>query len=411
MPALAHSRLGGSVAYRFRRCAGSVRAALGMPNRTSEHAAAGTVAHDLGERELRGDHLPGRRALADYLGDRFTVDGHTVQVDQEMVDGVGLYAREIRDILVRHPDAVLHVELKLDLRTIHPDMFGTSDAVIWIPSLQLLIVYDFKYGYKYVDAEDNSQLLFYALGALLNLKLPVRSVRLGIVQPRNYGRKGPVRTWDVEPLHLLDFAGELRAAAKATEDPNAARTPGLHCDYCPAAPLCPELRERVLALIKLRFFPVNGQAIKFDPEQFAATMRELPMVENWLKRMREFAFEKALHNALPGFKLVEKRPQRNWRDEETAELMLPGLGVDRQALYDLPKLRSPAQIEKLVPKDKRELFDKLVIKQSSGLTLAPESDEAPAVRRDAASQFRSVAPVAAAAPPADRRALAASIFD
>jgi hypothetical protein len=410
MPALAHSRLGGSVAYRFRRCAGSVRAAIGLPDRTSEHAAAGTVAHDLAERELRGEHPPGKRCVTDYLGERFTVDGHTVQVDQEMIDGIGLYVQAIREILAEHPDAELHVELKLDLRAIHPDMFGTSDTVIWIPSLAMLIVLDFKYGYKYVDAEDNSQLLFYALGALLNLKLPVRTVRLGIVQPRNFGRKGPVRTQDVEPLQILDYAGELRAAAKATEDPDAPRTPGLHCDYCRAAPLCPELRERVQALIKRRHFPMGGQAIKYDPEQFAETLRELPMVENWLKRMREFAFEKALHNQLPGFKLVEKRPQRNWRDDETAELMLPGLGVDVSSMFDLPKLRSPAQIEKLVPKDKREQFNKLVIKQSSGLTLAPESDEAPAVRRDAASQFRSVEPTAKAAP-ADRKAFAAALFD
>jgi hypothetical protein len=411
MPALSHSRLGGSVSYRFRKCAGSVRAAAGMPNRSSEHAAAGTVAHDLAERELRGDHLPGKRCVMDYLGDRFTVDGYAIQVDQEMVEGVELYVREIRDILAQYPDAVLHVELKLDLRAIHPDMFGTSDVVIWIPSLATLYVLDFKYGYKYVEAEDNSQLQFYALGALLNLRLPVRTVRLGIIQPRNYGRKGPVRTWDVEPLHILDYAGELKEAAKATEDPDAPRTPGTHCDYCPAAPLCPELRARVFALIKLRYFPVNGQAIKYDPEQFAEAMRELPMVENWLKRMREFAFEKALHNALPGFKLVEKRPQRNWRDEETAELFLPGLGVAVSSMFDTPKLRSPAQIEKLVPKDRREDFNKLVIKQSSGLTLAPESDDAPAVRRDAASQFRSVEPTAKTTPPADRKALVTALFD
>lgn len=151
-----------------------------------------------------------------------------------------------------------------------------------------------------------------------------------------------------------------------------------------------------------------GQIPKYDPEAFAAAMRDLPMVDNYVKRMREFAYEQALHNRLPGFKLVEKRPQRNWRDEEMAEITLPALGVPREKLYDLPKLRSVAQIEAHVPKDRREAFQRLFKKESSGLTLAPANDPEPAVQRETAgSQFRSVAPAA----PADRKALAAALFD
>jgi hypothetical protein len=138
-------------------------------------------------------------------------------------------------------------------------------------------------------------------------------------------------------------------------------------------------------------------ALPFDPAELAQTMREMSIVKNWIKRTEQFAFELALKNNLPTFKLVDKRPQRAWRDEETAELLLPGLGIDRNAIFDVPKLRSPAQIEKLVPKTRREEFNRLVIKQSSGLTLAPVEDEAPAVKRDAASEFRSVEHVASKA--------------
>jgi hypothetical protein len=390
----AHSRLGGSVVYRFKACPGSVAAAAGMPNRASEYAAAGTVAHYVGECDLSGEHEPGKRCVEDYLGERYTVDEHVIQVDQEMVDGVRVYVGYIREILAEHPDAQLWVEVKVDLRSIHPEMFGTSDAVIYIPSKKLLIVLDFKYGYKYVDAEKNDQLLFYALGVLLNLRVAAETVRIGIVQPR---RGAPIRTWDLPTVDIFDYAAELRAAGKATEDPNAPRVPGLHCDYCPAAAVCPELRAFVMERVKRRFAPENGMALPFDPAELAQTMREMSIVKNWIKRTEQFAFELALKNNLPTFKLVDKRPQRAWRDEETAELLLPGLGIDRNAIFDVPKLRSPAQIEKLVPKTRREEFNRLVIKQSSGLTLAPVEDEAPAVKRDAASEFRSVEPVASKA--------------
>lgn len=386
----AHSRFGGSVVYRYKKCPGCVNAAKGMPNRTTIYAATGTVAHGICEAVLLDDTYT--LTAWSYLDQTFHLEGHDVVVDLEMIEGVELYVNTIRAAWAEDEDAELWIEMRLDLRKIHPDMYGTSDAVIYFPKRRVLRVYDFKYGFKYVDADENSQLLFYALGAMLNTKASVDRIEIVIVQPRGWTGKPPIRSWSLPAIDILDFATELRKAAEATEDPDAPRVPGLHCDYCPAAAICPELREAVMALIKRSFAPVGNRAVAYDPEALRAALAELPMVENWVKATRNFAFEKALKNELPGFKVVEKRPQRDWRDAETAAAMLPGLGINPAVMYDRPALRSPAQIEKLLNSDQKKKLAPLIRSQSSGLQLALESDESTAVKRESASSaFRAVA--------------------
>jgi hypothetical protein len=80
---------------------------------------------------------------------------------------------------------------------------------------------------------------------------------------------------------------------------------------------------------------------------------------------------------VPGYKLVPKRATRSWANEGIAKATLLGMGVQSSALVET-KMKSPAQVEKLLPRGEKLPAD-LVQAISSGNTIAPESDPRPAV--------------------------------
>jgi hypothetical protein len=99
-------------------------------------------------------------------------------------------------------------------------------------------------------------------------------------------------------------------------------------------------------------------------------------LEGWIKDVRALAqdlLEKGA--AVPGYKLVPKRPTRQWANELKALEALQGLVPSEELI----EMRSPAQIEKVLKKHKVSMPPGLIVSISSGNTIAPESDPRPAV--------------------------------
>ncbi len=277
---------------------------------------------------------------------------------------------EGRDILVEH---------KFDLSSIHPGLFGTADAVVYFSDQKLLRVYDLKYGKGIiVDAENNVQAMYYALGALLSLELPCDHIEVIISQPRVEGSE---KRWKFDAIDIVEFASELKENAKKTEDPNAPLSPGNHCRFCPAAGICPALRAQSLAVAQTEFSP----ALSYDPNALSETLSKLDMLEAYAKSVREFAYRECEHGRkIPGWKLVEKRATRKWRDEAVADSVL-----ERSLLHDEryeTKLKSPAQIEK-INKNLKKVVEQLTVAVSSGLTLVPDSEKRPSKLTTAQNDF------------------------
>ena len=83
------------------------------------------------------------------------------------------------------PDPLILVEHRLDYSEYVPGGFGTGDLVIVADGV--LEIIDFKGGRGVrVDADHNSQLMLYALGALTEFDAlyDIQSIRMTIVQPR-----------------------------------------------------------------------------------------------------------------------------------------------------------------------------------------------------------------------------------
>ena len=91
----------------------------------------------------------------------------------------------IESVRASCPDPLILVEHRLDYGEYVPGGFGTGDLVIVADGV--LEVIDFKGGRGVrVEAERNSQLMLYGLGAVLEFDplYDIRTVRMTIVQPR-----------------------------------------------------------------------------------------------------------------------------------------------------------------------------------------------------------------------------------
>jgi len=360
--------------YRWSQCPGSIRLSEGVKKTSSKYAEEGTEAHAVAEKWL-------------------TTGGCPNDVDEEMREHVRVYVEAVREE-AELADELL-IEHGFDLKDVYPGAWGTADAVVYFANHKLLKVYDLKYGAGIpVEVKDNPQLMYYGLGALMSTGYPCSEVELVIVQPRCPHPDGPVRRWRIPAVDLMDFAADLVNFAKATEDPNAALQPGDWCRFCPAAPQCPAMHAKALEVAKQEFSP----AFSYDPAKLAETLTWLPILEAWIKNVREFAYGEAEHGRCPpGWKLVEKRATRKWA--------VPDAEVIQRLKHDSPllmdqyveqKIKSPAQVETLLKAEKLkkaeidEILAEIVKAESSGATLAPEADKRPALRKDPASEFTRI---------------------
>lgn len=408
----AHAKLGPSSAHRWIMCPGSIRMSEGIPSTTSTYAAEGTAAHELASIILQTNH----ESADEFIGQRVHIADDTIHhvvqeigvpngidiflIDEEMADAVNTYVEFVRGLIAEVEDnvAIVDVEQRLDMRHIHPAIFGTGDAVVYNPTTGHLHVVDFKYGKgKVVSVEENPQLFLYGSGALRRYhNQQVRRLTLHIVQPRAAGQA--IKSWDTDVLELLDFEGDIAKWARATEAPDAPLKAGDWCGFCPAKATCPTHRADVIGSSSAEFDDVTGE-ITMPPiasltaEQRGNILRGADRLMGWVKSVQEFEHGNALAGNPPaGFKLVAKRAVRKWRDTEQAVAACKAvLGAGSGLLFTEPEFKSPAQVEKVLGKQQfAATAAGFVVQQSSGVNLVPVEDPRPAVVVGAEAEFAAV---------------------
>lgn len=393
MPEKKHARLGASSSHRWFNCPASIQACEGIPNESSPYAEEGSAAHEVAEACLNN----GQDAI-EYV-DRTMKGYEKYPVTEEMAEAVQVYLDAVRADLASAPDAELAVETKFDLSHIHPECFGTNDASIYFPSQAKLVVYDYKHGQGVaVEPENNSQMLYYAVGALTGKhNRPVNTIELVIAQPRCFHHDSPVRRWTTNALDVLDWIADMKEAARATEVENPKFQPGDWCKFCPAAPTCPALQQFSMDVAKADFAP-DGTLVVSNPETYsseaiAETLEHVEILENWARAFKAYAHNEAEGGRkIPGYKLVDKRAMRKWKSEDRTIKELKEAGLVPSQLYQPGKLRSPAQMETMLKKEKldKSVIDELWEKVSSGTTLVPDGDKRERAKPLATEEFSSI---------------------
>lgn len=400
-----HSELGASSAERWMNCPGSVALIkeIGVKN-TSAYADEGTAAHELAEMVLDqtgivAEYKTAREALGEIIKVEREIDEGGVkrvvssewEVTEEMADAVQVYVDYVERRVAENPGMWgWLVEQRVELTHIDPDMFGTADCVLCgVDGGEVLEVVDYKHGAGIiVDAEDNPQLAYYAYGTYHSLrKVPERSqikkIKLTVVQPR--AKVGDsVKSFVFDVVDLVQFATDLEEAAAKTRAPDAPLKAGEWCKFCPAKGGCPRLREDATRQAGVVFSP-SGEVTVIPPEKVTpADIGRFLEARDVIKLWMDAVWEQALQMAEagtppPGWKLVEKRGTRRWNKvAELEQWVLQELKLPSEVLYETD-LRTPAKLEKMLPKDQRKKMDEFTIVMTSGNTLARESSSKPAV--------------------------------
>lgn len=365
----AHSTVvGGSSAGRVLQCPGSVRLAQMYPNTETEFAAEGTALH------MAMDMIFSSIAKVDRDVIGLTFNGYVI--DEEM------FEESIEPILAHWDDLDRElggIDFFSEQRVTFPyieDAFGTTDLIG--SAKDRTVVYDFKFGRGVaVDAEDNPQLKYYALAAMhtdatKRFFSDDKPVELFIAQPRvNDGER--FTRWMTTTRQLEAYGIELKQAVERGLEPDAPFVMGPYCRFCPAKIGCPLYQGKARASLALSRDEIAAQVFEWLPDA-----DNLIALGTFLKEKAHELLEQGVTH--PDWKLVRKRANRSWTDEEKTLKYFAKIGLPAAERH-VKKILSPAQAEKALKAAHlpAELPAHLVESVSSGTTLAPESDKRPAV--------------------------------
>lgn len=422
---MAHAQLGPSGSDRWMSCAGSIALSTDLPNRSNDAADQGTCYHF-----LASECLTLELDVASFIGTTVIVDAddecyfkedfppglkarYTEVVDQDNADYLQRYLDYVRT--AGHGQRTfVEVAVPIDHLTGEQDAEGTADCVIINAEQRELHVTDLKFGRGVeVFAEENPQMMMYALGAIA--KYPdetasLTNIRLTICQPRS--GDGKPKEWTCTRQHLEEFGAKVKRASNSVwaaldlynQIKDAGNDDAMQswcdanllvttkgCQFCRAKARCPKIAGEVARTTAADFDNLDQVELPVDivelPAQhvnqdLANKMLKCDLIEGWIKAVRaEVESELTAGREVPHFKLVQGRKgNRDWTSEDAAIKLLKGFRLKVDEMYDF-SLKSPPKIEKLLGKQVKRWPKVLpLIHQPDGkISVAHESDKRDAV--------------------------------
>ena len=371
----AHALLSASGAHRWLVCTPSAKLEEGFPDTTSEAAREGTLAHELAELKARHYFY-----TPDFGKKKYTTRANKLKKEDLWKDEMERYTDEYLDYLKvtalnLNTAPYVAIEQKLDLGNWIPEGFGTADCVMVYGNT--VHVFDFKYGKGVqVDAEQNPQMMQYALGAYAAYKMlyPIEQICMTIVQPRI----DHVSEWTCTLEELLSFGEKVKEKAElAIEGKGEYHPDEKACRFCRAKAQC---RARSDFNVK-KAFNIGEMPPLINAEEAGQRLLELQDIVKYQKDLQEWALSECLAGKdVPGWKAVEGRSVRDWSDMDAAfDKLIKSEMTMEEMLYEKKPL-TLAQVEKLIgKKDFQDTVGEFVVKKSGKPTLVKESDKREAI--------------------------------
>jgi hypothetical protein len=282
----------------------------------------------------------------------------------------------------RTKDAQLFLETKLDLTAYVPEGFGTGDVIIIADDV--LDIIDLKYGKGVsVSAEENKQMMLYSLGALreFDFLYDIKTVRMTIYQPR----LDNISTYEMSVTDLGTWAvSELIPKAQLAFDGGGDFKTGKHCQFCKAKNTCRALADENLQIAKYDF----AVAATLTDSEVSDILKRIDLLTNWATSIKEFALMEAIEcgKKWDGFKLVEGRSNRVYKDEETIAKVLVDKGFKEDVIYT-KKLLGITAMEKAITKAEfNTLLGEHIIKPQGKPTLVEVTDKRPELNSNQAAK-------------------------
>lgn len=356
-----HATLSASSSHRWLNCTPSARLEEKFENISSDVSKEGTAAHALCEYKVLialGKKL--ERPISSYNSDEM----------EEHTDSYMNYVLEELEIAKEKcKDPIILIEQRLDFSNYVPNGFGTGDCII-VADDNLHII-DFKYGKGVlVDANNNPQMMLYALGALniYEAIYDINNIKMTIFQPRREN----ISSFEISVNDLKKWAkSELKEKANLAYKGEGEFKCGDWCRFCRASTTCRKRAEEKLKLLKHEFKKPD----LLEDYEIEEILRIIPDLTKWADDIFSYANQMAIQKGKNwnGFKVVEGRSNRKYVDDKKVEEKLLNEGI--KDIYKT-SLLTLTELEKRLGKERfNELIGDLVVKPRGKLTLVPVNDK------------------------------------
>jgi hypothetical protein len=382
-----HADITASGSKRWITCTPSIALEKSFPDKESEYAAEGSLAHKIGEIYIKIALKMGD--LSKLLHEAIDLKKHPLYKPEmkRYMEGYRDYVLEqYAQALKESKEAKIYIERRLNLDHIIPGGFGTGDIIIvWPGSIRLI---DLKYGQGVkVDAEENTQQMLYACGALREFATAFYTsydIYITIYQPR----LDHFDTWATTSTDLMSWATNTAIpAAKAAFEGTGVYIAGEHCRFCKAIGQCKAIAEYNLEIARDVF---EGSTL-LSTSEIANIILKSSIFTSWIDAVKDHAISKvrAGQLSLPGLKLVEGISRRKYKDEAAiAKILLEDAMVTEEEIYK-KELIGFGDMENLLGKKNFNLFvGHQIIKPDGAPTLVPVTDKRPAIGSAEAAQLK-----------------------
>ncbi len=343
-----HSRYSASGMATWSVCTRQPEMAADCERSTNGAAARGTVLHHIAEAMLKDESYPA-------VGETVHCEGHDITITDDDMSDLHVYVGECKP-LMRDADWYI-IEERLDMDALwggeppfplfsYPDFIAVRGETCF--------VYDLKTGR--IPASPYPQLMYYAGLALLNMPpeimANVKEFETAIIQPK---LNEMITYKHVATEDLIDWMHNvLKPIIDEIAAGNTELVPGDHCKWCPAAGKCPALNTMTVDVLDVEEISADmelPQPAAMSLADIGRILEAIPMLKRHIEAIEEEAVRRMMEgHKIPGFKPVEKRAIRKYKDE-SAEIavakLLKGWGYE-PAKFVETKLISPAKLEKML---------------------------------------------------------------